>query len=124
MEIFHEIQKTAPAQYEGMLQAMNMDSSPVQIDSSGNYLGSREVCFIYANTHLERAVDAKTVQIFDFELSSEKTEQETKQQKKTKRADVIVSSETATDELSAGETLSEEGSLEDNSEVAIETTES
>jgi hypothetical protein len=124
MEIFHEIQKTAPAKYQGMIQVMNLSPSTVQIDSNGNYLGSREVCFVDANSHLDRAIRAKTVQVFDFKVSSEKVEQETKQQKKAKRTEVIIDSEIVTDEFSPEETLSEEISTEDNSEVATETTES
>ena len=124
MEIFHEIQTTAPAKYKGMLQVMNVGASTVQIDSHGNYLGSREVCFIDSNPYVDIATRAGFVQVFDFELSSEKVEQETKQQKKAKRTEVIINSEIATDEVSSEETASEEVSTEDNSEVAIETTES
>jgi hypothetical protein len=119
MEKFHEIQTTASAKYAGMVQVMNLGATPVQIDSVGNYLGSREICFIDLNSLVEIGVEAKTLEIFDFEISSEKIEQETKQQKRAKRAEIIIDSAINTDELAA-----EENSVEDNSEVAIETTES
>jgi hypothetical protein len=120
MKIFKTAQTSLPGDYEGMTQYVNETGGPIQVSSTGDYIGPGEAVVSFENLQIKIALRNGFLAIYDFSSSEkEVASSDAKTGKKYKKAD----SAAEVAELEITEIAPTEETAEEDSVVATETTE-